>query len=224
MNQIEIPQQRPEAAQALAVVEKWEVKSVEQRTGLDSYLVGLSGLENMIVSDFEKSRKAATAAFNAAKAATAAVKAQEEGHLKPVQDARRIGKQKLFAFDEEQERIRRAKEAELQTQANKLAEEQQLVEAELAEASGDAAAAQEIINQPVQAVVVSLPKIGPKLQTAIQKRPFFTITDPAKVNRGYLVPDQVLIGQVVRSRAKDPASARAVEEMIGGVSISFKAV
>lgn len=224
MNEIEVPQQRQESVNAVAVVNGWKVKTVEDRTALDGFLVGLSGLEKLISKDFEKSRAAATEAFNAAKAATSAVKAQEEGHLKPVQDARRLGKQKLFAFDEDQERIRKQKEAELQAQANKLAEEQQLQEAEFAEASGDNEAATAIINQPVQAAVVSLPKVGPKSQTVIAKRPFVTIVDHVKVNRAYTIPDQVLIGQLVRSRAKDRLSADAIEVMVGGIKIDFRAV
>lgn len=89
----------------------------------------------------------------------------------PSEDIRRVGKGKLWDWDELQKAAQRKKEAELQKQAQKLAEEQALADAEMAEEAGDHEQAKAILEQPVQAAPVSVPKATPKAATAVRRIP-----------------------------------------------------
>lgn len=80
-------------------------------------------------------------------------------------------KNKISAFQDAAERERVKKERELQAQADKLAQDQQLEEAAQAEQLGDKATAQAIIERPVERPPVVLPKSTPKLATTIRKVP-----------------------------------------------------
>lgn len=209
MNDIAVPQQRPEATTALKKVKSWKVVTIQDRSELDAYLVGLSKLEKLIVSDFEEPRKKATEAFNAAKAATSALKAQEERHLQPIQEARRAGKQLIASFDQEQDRLRLAAEAEINEKKRKLDEERKQSEALLAEQAGDTAEADRILNRKDSTPPITLARTTPKTATVIRKVNKYRILDAQKLKREYLLPDTSLIGQLVRSKGQ------AAEALVG---------
>ena len=88
--------------------------------------------------------------------------AQRAKYLNPIEEGRKILKQKMIAFQQEQERIRREEQARLEAEAQKRAEDEALALASQAEAEGNTEMAEAIISEPVQAAPVVLPKMAPK--------------------------------------------------------------
>ena len=82
----------------------------------------------------------------------------------PVKEGTTYVKSIMSAYDEEQERIRLEKEAELRKAALKIEEEARLRAAIEAEDAGQEEAAEVIMAEPVIAPVVIAPKTTPKLQ------------------------------------------------------------
>ena len=87
--------------------------------------------------------------------------AEKKKHAEPVEEAKRLIKQKRIVYVDEQERLRKAEEARLQAEARRIAEEQALAAAIAAEEAGDGAEAEAIINEPVHVPVVTLQKTTP---------------------------------------------------------------
>jgi hypothetical protein len=100
------------------------------------------------------------------KAHKEAVKQFKEGDG-PLEQVENFLKRALLAWDQEQERIRRAEQARLQreaqekaeAEARRLAEEQKLQEAIAAEESGDKQAAKDILEAPVVTPAVWVPPV-----------------------------------------------------------------
>lgn len=113
-------------------------------------------------------------------------------YLKPLEDAERLIKQKMGSYYQEQEKQRKAEEARLQEEARKKAEEEQL---KLAEETGD----DSILDQPVIAPQVHIEK--PAKQEGISYMDLwqFTIKDPKLIPNEYMIPNEKLIGQIVRA-------------------------
>lgn len=78
--------------------------------------------------------------------------------IKELDGARKELKQKCIGFDTEQERLRREEQRRLEEEARKQAEDEQISAAIAAEAEGDTASAQAIIDEPVYVPPVSVPK------------------------------------------------------------------
>lgn len=136
---------------------------------------------------------------------------QERAADAPLIEAEGIIKPRIAAWNAEQERIRRAEEDRLREEARKQEEERRLQDAILAEQSGNKEEAAAIMDTPVQAPVVVVPKAIPKVAgIAMTKQWKFRITDANKIPRQYLVPDETKIGAVVRA-LKDQTSIPGVE-------------
>jgi len=88
----------------------------------------------------------------------------------PVKEGTTYVKSIMSAYDEEQERIRLEKEAELRKAALKIEEEARLRAAIEAEDAGQEEAAEVIMAEPVIAPVVIVPKTTPKLQGGLTYR------------------------------------------------------
>jgi len=128
-------------------------------------------------------------------------------------------KREMAAYVSEQERIRREEEDRLREIARKQEEERRLKEAVAAEQAGNKAEAEAIIEAPIEPPPVVVPKSVPKVAgVSFTKHWKFRITDPTKIPREYLMPDEAAIGQVVRG-LKDKANIPGVEiYSVDGVS------
>ena len=146
----------------------------------DKFCVTLKGLENEIKSDFKASKEAAHEAH-------AKICAQEKGHLDKVVPPRNMIKQKMSAWQDEQERLRQEEENRLRIEAQKVADAEALLRAEQAQAEGNHEEAEAIIQEPVYVAPVIVPKSIPKTSTGIQKRWTFRVTDEKLVPRAYLM-------------------------------------
>jgi hypothetical protein len=145
---------------------------------------------------------------------------QEKAADKPLAEAETWLKPLISAYLIEQERIRKAEEDRLREIARKE-EEQRQFEAALAaeeeakrngatneEAAQEAAA---IIDVPVQAAPVVVPKTVAKVSgVSMTKQWKFRITDPNKIPREYLAVDELKIGAVVRA-LKDQCHIAGIE-------------
>lgn len=87
--------------------------------------------------------------------------AKRKQYLDPIEQARKILKQKMIVFQDEQERIRREEQARSEAEARKRAEDEQLALAAELEKEGDTQAAEEVLAAPVQAAPVVAPKTVP---------------------------------------------------------------
>ena len=176
-------------ADAMAYAVALVIVDNDTYTKADQFCVALKGLEKEIIEDFADSKKAADLAHKT-------ITAQEKAHLMKVIPPRNLVKQKMSAYQDEQERIRREEEARLQAEADKRAEEQAIADAEAAQKAGDTAEAEAIISAPVVAAPVILARTIPKAATKTQKRWTFRVTNKDLVPRAYLmINDSALLKQ-----------------------------
>jgi hypothetical protein len=151
--------------------------------------------------------------------------AKKAKYYNPVDGGVRAAKSLMSVWDAEQERIRLAEQRRLEEIARKSEEERLLNEAIAAEedakrngATKEEAAqeATNIINEPVYVAPVVIPKSVPKMAGGPVYRTIwkYRITDPAKLPRQFLIPDEVKIGQLVRALKKEHgiAGVEAYEE------------
>ena len=169
---------------ALARAQSLAVTNTEECDLADQFCFGLLKLKKEIEADFKESKETAYAAWKA-------VVAQEKGHLDGIDEARKIVKGKMAVWQEAEEKKRREGEARLRAEA--------LNAAAAAEKNGDKDGAEAILNTPIEAAPVVLPKTTPKTQTVVRKVWKFRVTNPSILPREYLTPDLTKIGGVVRS-------------------------
>lgn len=111
----------------------------------------------------------------------------------------------MNTYDAEQERIRKDEEKRLQEIARKIEEDRILQEAVQAEVSGDTKEANTIIETPVYVPPVVIPKSVPKMTGGPVFRTIwkYRILNTSAIPRGYLIPDEIKIGQVVRALKRE---------------------
>jgi len=120
----------------------------------------------------------------------------------PLDQSQREIDAKILKYEREQEAIRRRREDELRRELQKQQEEQALAEAAELARQGEHATAELVLQQAAEAPapVVSLPKATDPIAGFAKRVNWrFRITDPKKVPREYLRPDEVAIGAVVRA-------------------------
>jgi hypothetical protein len=120
-------------------------------------------------------------------------------------EAAEILNRKLQAFDEEQERVRREREAAESTRLKKEQEAAAIAEAESLQAIGETELAEQVILQAVEAPspVVVLSKDTPKMKEMQARETWqFEVMDEKLVPREFMSPDPKKIGAVVRSQKK----------------------
>jgi hypothetical protein len=133
MNEITVPdtaQVDNKAMSSVAAAQAMTIKTDKDFTVADFFCVNLKALEKEIIDTFKEPKEKAWSAHKA-------IVAAEAKHLLPVQEARKIAKEKMSEFQDEQECIRQAEEKRLQEEANKRAEEDAIQAAAEAEKSGD---------------------------------------------------------------------------------------
>lgn len=152
-------------ARALAIVDR------ESCLNASHLLRSIKGLRSQIQLWFEPHIEAAMETKRKADQARKALVDEKDRMEAPLVDAEGVIKRSLLAFEQEQERIRRDEERRLQAEAQAEAERVTLDAAAALEieavASGDAdmlQEAQDILAQPIEAPVVSVAKMMPKVQ------------------------------------------------------------
>jgi len=102
-------------------------------------------------------------------------------------------------YRSEQERRRKAEEQERRRKAQAEEEERRLTEAADLEASGQTEEAEAVLERPME-VAVPLPPPPPKMDgVAVRMAWTFQIVDAKKIERDFLMPDEVKIGRLVRA-------------------------
>ena len=137
--------------------------------------------------------------------------AQRDKHLKPLEAAKSLIKQKMAEYNlklrqEEEERNRKIAE-----EMKKQEEEMKLAQALALEQAGEKELAEAVLEQPSNIVplIVAKPEI-PNVGVSFRKVWKFRIVNPDLIPRAYLKIDEVKIGQVVRAM-KDGANIPGVE-------------
>lgn len=192
MNAIAVAEFEKKEMTAIERVRSWVVATDEDFKALDAYLVGLKELEKSIIADFKDAKDKAFAAHRA-------ICAQEKAHLDKIEEARRIGKPKLLAYEETKEAIRKAEQERLEAEARKKAEDEALARAAAAEKAGDTETAKAIISEPISVEPVKAQVMSPKRSTTIQTRWGAVIEDVNLIPREYLIPDMTALNRVAQA-------------------------
>lgn len=183
-------------ADAMAYAVALVIADNDTYTKADQFCVALKGLEKEIIADFADSKKAADIAHKT-------ITAQEKSHLEKVIPPRNMVKQKMAVYQDAQEKLRREEEERQQAAAQKLADDAALEAAKQAEASGNHEEAEAIIQTPVVAVPVFIPRTIPKVATMMQKRWTFRVVNAALVPRQYLIVDEKALLKQAQATGKN---------------------
>lgn len=168
-------------------------------------LIAIKGIRKKIEETFKPIKQKMDAAkkevLDQERAADAPLR-QAEDYLKP----------QLANWDAMQERIRREEEAKLREEARKREEEARLAAAIEAEANGQKEEATAILDEkPAYIPPVVLPKATPKVQGISYRETWnFRITNPDKLPREYMVPNETAIRKVVTA-LKDKCNIPGIE-------------
>jgi len=184
--QITVPDEKKLAAKeadAMAYAVALVITDNDTYTAADKFCVVLKGLEKEVVADFAESKEAAHLAHKK-------ITAQEKAHLEKLIPPRNLVKQKMSAYQDEQERLRRIEEDRQRLEAIKAAEAEALRQAEQAQAEGMTEEAEAILQAPVYVAPVVVPQSTPKASTVIRKMWTARVVNEALVPRQYLIVDE----------------------------------
>jgi hypothetical protein len=143
--------------QALSVPDQaraFIVLSNDDFTKGEDFLALCKSLENSVHADLDDVVKQAHGSWKASVAL-------RDKYLTPLEEGRRILKQKMIAYQDQQEQIRREAQRKAEDEAKARAEEEALAAALQAEKEGDTETAEAIISEPVQVAPVIVPKSAP---------------------------------------------------------------
>jgi hypothetical protein len=210
---------RQVSQEALAVVKKAEsIKVVDQVTRVQAAELGrvIATLESAAKEKFDAIKKPLTEAKNR-------VLAWEHEVVDPLVRVKRLLSAAIGLFDQSEERKRREEEERIQTQLRVQAEaeereraaNQAIADAMELEAQGDKAGAEAVLNNPVPQLVYVPPVILQRetvkvAGVASQQTWKFRITNRDLIPREYMIPDEKVIGQIVRA-LKDKANIPGIE-------------
>jgi hypothetical protein len=198
-----VPEREKREDDALTRVKNWVIKTAEDYTALDAFLVGLNDLKKEIVADFAEAKEKTAKAKKAAAEAHKAVVDQEDGHLSVIEEARRLGKGKLYAYDQEQERERQRLQALEDARAQKEADDRAQAQALAAEQAGEKTLAQAILNEPARPEARKISTDVPKRSTNVSLRWSATVANPQFVSQA------IAAAQVFMDKAKTPEAKAA---------------
>ena len=173
-----------------------------------NFLIGLKGLQREINETFDPIIKKAHEAHKEANA-------QKNRHMEPIKSAEELVKGKIIIFQLAEETKRLYAEKQAQEAARKAEEDRRLSEAIEASKNGQAAQAEAILNEPMQAPVVIVPSSVPKI-SGISKYKFWMhkVVNESAVPRKFLAVDNV--------KLRAYASAMKEQSNIPGVEFSFE--
>lgn len=181
----------------------------ETYTKADQFCVALKGLEKEIIGDFAESKSAASLAHKT-------ICAQEKAHLDKCVPPRTLIKQKMSAYADAQEQLRREEEDRQRIEAQKRADDEALEAAQLAQAAGRTEEAAALLESPAPAVTVFVPKTTPKASTVLRKIWAFRVVNANLVPRQYLMIDEPAL------RKQAAATGNAVQ--VPGIEFYQKAI
>ena len=168
-------------------------------------LVRVAGLKKNIERAFAEPKKLA---FNAHRA----ISKLENDLLAYPAEAERLYKGAIARYQSEQMRIRREEQARIEADLRKREEDRRLTEAISLSESGQQAAAEHLLEQPILAPVVEI--AAPSAPGVSTRRGFeFRIVDPAAIKREYLMPDETKIRKMVNALGPDAAA------LVGGIEV-----
>lgn len=126
--------------------------------------------------------------------------AKKKSFYDPVEAATRKVKGIMAAYDAARERERQAERQRLEDEARKLAETRQLAEALRAEAGGNQAQADAIMEAPVMVAPVFVTKDVPKIE-GVSFREYWKvkIINADLIPREYMIPDEKKLGAMARA-------------------------
>lgn len=210
------------AGQALDHAKSIVIKTTEDYQAADSYCKGLFKLRKAIEEDFSESLNAADKAKRAATDAKAALVEQIESHTKPVQEAERLIKTKLFSWGQEQDAIRRKEQDRLRAEALKRAEDEQLRKAQELEKLGKTKQAEAVLAKPTKVTAVVLPPAPVKRETKIALYWSYEVVEASEVKREYCSPNAGSIQKAMTSAKDEGKTIEETEALIGGIRIEQK--
>lgn len=187
-----VPEKNEKGLTAVDKARAIVIKTNEDFTAADQFSMGLKALEKEVDAAYDEHIAAAFAAHKS-------LVAKKKKYAEPIDEARKIIRAKMGAYQDEQEALRVAEEARLRIEAKKKAEDEALARASAMEAAGQQEEAAAIIEAPILTAPVSLAKSVPKAQTVIPRPWTFRITDINLVPRAYLIPNEVMLGAQARS-------------------------
>ena len=210
------------ATNALAYANGLSITTPEEYKAADAYCKGLFKLRKCIESDFSESLEKADEAKRATTAAKAALVEQIESHTKPVQEAERVIKTKLFVWDKEQNEIRRTEQDRLRAEALKKAEDEKLRKAEELEKQGKTAQAEAEMAKPVKVSPIVLPPAPVERESKIASYWSYEIVETMDVKREFCKPDAGSIQSTMNAYKRQGKTISEVESLIGGIRIEEK--
>jgi hypothetical protein len=204
------PDPTPLKAQGLAVIERAQAITIttnEEFEVAGAELRRVASLKRAIEDAFAPAKKAA---YDAHKKITAL----EAALLEYPKTAEALIKQAISRFDMEQARIRRIREAEAQAEAKRRQDAAAMEEAEALQAAGDQRGAEQVIEEAAAAPAPVIELARP-MAAGISTRKSFTyrIVDASKIDRRFLIPDEVSIRKLVRAMGPDAAA------IVGGIEV-----
>lgn len=135
-----------------------------------------------------------------AKVAHAAIRNMKNELIEPYERIERdILKPAIAAFNAEQDQKRRAEEDRQREEQKKRIEDERLKAAAQLEKDGENEAAQELIEAPIEAPVVVIPKEQAPPGISYRENWKFRVVDDSKIPREYMTVDEKKIGGVVRA-------------------------
>lgn len=147
-------------------------------------------------------------AFEAHRALTGLTKAMKAAP----QEADRIIRAEMLRHRQEQDKIRREEEERIRREAVKATEDRRLEQASIAEASGHADLAEAILDAPITAPVVHVPR-PEAAGFSVRKGWGYRVSEPGAIKREFLMPDEKAISAVVKS-----LGPQAVQ-VVGGIEV-----
>lgn len=169
------------------------IKSNEDYSRAGQLLITIKGIRKKIEDTFKPIKQKMDAAKKE-------VLDQEKAADAPLAAAEAIIKPRIAQWNAEQEKIRKAEEDRLREIARKEEEDRQIAAAIAAEQSGNKEEAEAIIEAPAYVPPVVLAKTTPKVAgISFTKNWKFRIVDEAKIPRQYMIPNETMIGAIVRN-------------------------
>lgn len=202
-NAIAIPEKNDKALTAVDQARALVIKTNDDFTAADQFSMSLKGLEKEVDAAYDEHISAAFAAHKS-------LVAKKKIYAAPIEEARKIIRSKMGAYQDEQEALRVKEEARLREIARKEAEEAALNAAIEAEQSGDKDGASAIMAEPVIVAPVVLSKSVPKASTSIPRPWTFRVVNLALVPRSYLMLDEVKLGKQARA-TQDTIKIQGIE-------------
>jgi len=145
------------ASTALTRATEIIIRTAQDRVDAGGLLKVIKSLAKEVKQDREEERLAARKLLDV-------ITSGRNRHLRPLEQAEEIIKQKSLAYDEEEEHRRREKEERINTKLHQEEEDRKIAEALEVEELGGMEEAEKILDSPSQAPPVFIPKTTPKIE------------------------------------------------------------